>query len=106
MDTGISVIIVTGDFNLNILNVRTSRKIEFLCSQFSFYQSVDQPTHFTEDSTSLIDIILVSNKDYLLLSGVGDPFLNQDLQNYCLVYGIFKFSKPKLKTFFETYVVV
>ena len=99
MDTGISDIIVTGDFNLNMLNIRTSRKIESLCIQFSLYQSIDQPTHFTENSSSLIDIVLVSNKDHLLLSGVDDPFLNQDLRYHCPIYGIFKFSKPKFKTF-------
>ena len=99
VDTGISDIIVTGDFNLNMLNIRTSRKIESLCIQFSLYQSIDQPTHFTENSSSLIDIVLVSNKDHLLLSGVGDPFLNQDLRYHCPIYGIFKFSKPKFKTF-------
>ena len=55
-----------------MLNIRTSRKIEALCIQFSLYQSIDQPTHFTENSPSLIDIVLVSNKDHLLLSGVGD----------------------------------
>ena len=99
VDTGLSDIIVTGDFNLNMLNIRTSRKIESLCIQFSLYQSIDQPTHFTENSSSLIDIVLVSNKDHLLLSGVGDPFLNQDLRYHCPIYGIFKFSKPKFKTF-------
>ena len=87
----ISDIIVTGDFNLNVLNVRTTRKIESLCTQFSFYQSFDQPTHFTENSSSLIDIVLVSDKVHLLLSGVGDPFLNQDRRYHCPMYGIFKF---------------
>ena len=99
VDTGISDVIVTGDFNLNMPNVRTSRKIESLCIQFSFYQSIDKPTHFTENISSLIDTVLISNKDHLLLSGVGDPFLNQELQYHCPVYGILKFSKPKFKTF-------
>ena len=52
VDTGISDITVTGDFNLNMLNIRTSRKIESLCIQFFLYQSADQPTHFTENSSS------------------------------------------------------
>ena len=99
VDTAISDIIVTGDFNLNILSARASRKIESLCLQFSFFQSIDQPTHFTENSSSLIDLLLVSNKDHLLLSGVGDPFLNQGLRYHCPIYGIFKFSKPRVKTF-------
>ena len=99
VDTDISDIIITGDLNLNILSPLTSRKIEAFCSQFSLRQSITEPTHFTEHSSSLIDILLVSNKDHLILSGVGDPFLNQKVRYHCPIYGIFKFSKPKVKTF-------
>ena len=99
VDTDISDIIVTGDFNLNVLNPQMSKKIDSLCTQFSVYQSINQPTHFTEHSSSLIDILLVNNKDQLIVSGVGDPFLNQDVRYHCPIYGIFKFSKPKIKTF-------
>ena len=62
VDTGISDIIITGDLNLNLLNPQTSRKIYSLCTQFSLFQSVTQPTHFTENSSSLIDVILVTIK--------------------------------------------
>ena len=99
VDTNISDIIVTGDFNFNLLNPRSSTKISSLCTQFSFFQAIEQPTHFTENSSSVIDIILVSSKDNLILSGVGDPFLNQDIRYHCPIYGIFKFTKPKCKTF-------
>ena len=99
VDTDISDITVTGDFNLNALNPQMSRKIDSLCTQFSLYQSINQPTHFTEHSSSLIDLLLVNNKDQLVVSGVGDPFLNQDVRYHCPIYGIFKFSKPKIKTF-------
>lgn len=93
---GVSEIIITGDFNLNILNPQTARKINMICTQFSFYQSINQPTHFTETSSSLLDILLVNNKTHLILSGVGDPFLSQEIRYHCPIYGIFKFSKPKL----------
>ncbi|MEW8547336.1 MAG: endonuclease/exonuclease/phosphatase family protein, partial [Candidatus Thiodiazotropha sp.] len=99
VDTGITDILITGDFNLNLLNPQTARKIHSFCTIFSLYQSINQPTHFTENSSSLIDIVLVSNKDSLILSGVGEPFLNQELRYHCPVYGILKFSKPKQKTF-------
>ena len=72
IDTGISDIIITGDFNFNYQNAQARRKIDMLCTQFSLNQQIDQPTHYTEQSSSLIDIILVSNKDNLLFSGVGD----------------------------------
>ena len=64
VDTGISEIIITGDLNLNFLSSPTRRKIEALCTQFMLFQSITQPTHFTETSSSLIDVILVSNKDH------------------------------------------
>ena len=99
LDTGIADIIVTGDFNFNVLNPQTARKIDSFCTQFSLYQSVEQPTHFTENSYSLIEIILVSNKNNLILSGVGDPFLDQELRYHCPIFGIFKFLKPKFKSF-------
>ena len=97
--TGLTDIIITGDLNLNLLNPQTSRKIYSLCTQFSLFQSITQPTHFTENSSSLIDVIFVTNKENLILSGVGEPFLNQELRYHCPVYGILKFSKQKHKTF-------
>ncbi|MCG8113035.1 MAG: reverse transcriptase domain-containing protein [Candidatus Thiodiazotropha taylori] len=98
-DTGISDIVVTGDFNYNFLNPYTKRKIDSFCTQFSLYQAITQPTHFTEHSSSLIDIILVNNKEKLILSGVGEPFLNQDIRYHCPVFGVLKFTKPKSKVF-------
>lgn len=98
-DTGIADIIVTEEFNFNLLNPQMARKIDSFCTQFLLYQSVEQPTHFTENSYSLIDIILVSNKNNLILSGVGDPFIDQELRYHCPIFGIFKFSKPKFKSF-------
>ena len=66
VDTDISEITNTGDLNLNLkfLSSPTRRKIEALCTQFMLFQSITQPTHFTETSSSLIDVILVSNKDH------------------------------------------
>ena len=58
-----------------------------------------QPTHFTEASSSILDILLVSNKSNLILSGVSDPFLGQELRYHCLIYGIFKFAKTKIHSF-------
>ena len=99
IDTNISDIIVTGDFNFDLLNERTSRKIESICTQYSLFQVINQPTNFTEHSATLIDILLVNNKHHLILSGVGDPFLNQELRYHCPIYGILKFSKNKIHSF-------
>ena len=34
-----------------------------------------------------------------MYSGVGDPFLNQEVRYHCPVFGILKYMKPKTKTF-------
>ena len=99
VDTGVSDIIVTGDSNLYMLNPQTARKISSSCDQFSLHQMIKDPTHFTENSSSLIDLVLVSNEDHVIHCGVGDPFLQQELRYHCPVFGVFSFSKPKRKSF-------
>ena len=95
--------IITGDFNLNVTNPNTLRKIESICSQFSLYQLIEEPTHFTEQSSSIIDLFFVTNKDNVVLSGVNDPFLQQNIRYHCPTYVILKFSKPK-STSFERHI--
>ena len=45
----------------------------------------------------MIDILLVNNETHLIVSGVCDPFLNQEIRYHCPIYGIF--SKPKFVSF-------
>ena len=47
-DANISNILITGDFNLNILKDNSSRKVRDICQQFNFQQIINEPTHFTE----------------------------------------------------------
>ena len=70
-----------------------------LCTKFALHQVINQPRHYTEHASSLIDIVLVSNKDNLMFSGVGDPFLTQEVRYHCPVFGILKYVKPKTKAF-------
>ena len=99
IDTGISDIIITGDFNFNLLNEETARKITSLCAQFSLSQCINDYTHYTEHSSTLIDILLVSNNKHLIASGVAEPFLEQDIRFHCPIFGIFNFAKPKFKSY-------
>ena len=101
-DTGINDIVVTGDFNLNVLNQVAFRKVESICNQFDLYQCIKEPTHYTENSSTLLDLLFVSNPECLASSGVGDPFLDYDLRYHCPVYGIFRYQKPSIKTYKRT----
>ena len=82
-DSGIHDIVITGDFNFNMFNSQSSLKINSICEQLSFSQMIQEPTHFTEHSSSLIDIIIVSNKRHVINCGVSDPFLHQDTRYHC-----------------------
>ena len=95
LDTGIPDVVITGDFNYNLLSDQTNRKISSICQQFSLHQCISEPTHYSENASSLIDIILVSNRNSVIFSGAGDPFLSQNTRYHCPVFGILKFSKPK-----------
>ena len=99
LDTQISNIIVTADFNLNVLNQHTSNKISDICTQFSLYQTITEPTHFTEHSSSLKDVVFTSYRSNILYSGETEPFLHQDTRYHCPIYGICKFSKNVRKSF-------
>ena len=50
-------------------------------------------THFTEHSSSIIDLIFAFNKNSILLSGVGEPFLDQNVRYHCPVYFVLNFHK-------------
>ena len=52
-----------------------------------------EPTHFTEHSSSIIDLIFTFNKNSILLSGVGEPFLDQNVRYHCPVYFVLNFHK-------------
>ena len=73
-DTGIEEIVVTGDLNLNMLNPHSRAKILDVCQTYNLTQLINEPTHYTETSSSIIDLILVSNLRSVELSRVSEPF--------------------------------
>ncbi|MES9992730.1 MAG: reverse transcriptase family protein, partial [Candidatus Thiodiazotropha sp.] len=88
-------ILITGDFNLDMAGQRSSRKISDLCQQYNLSQLITEETHFTENSSSLIDLIMTSNTNDILSSGVGDPFLDQNIRFHCPVFCVLNFDKHK-----------
>ena len=94
VDTGIRDIVVTGDFNLNTLSDLHNRKVASISNSFSLDQCISDPTHFTENSASIIDLLFVSNKSSIVSCGVGDPFLDQNIRYHCPIFAVLKFQKP------------
>ena len=92
-DTNVPNITITGDFNLDVSKHASYRKINDLYQHFNLVQIITEPTHYTENSDFIIDLFLVSNKNMVLLSGVGEPFLDQNIRYHCPIYCVYNFDK-------------
>jgi hypothetical protein len=102
IDTNISDIILTGDLNYDALTITSNRKINSITQQFNMSQLIDEPTHFTETSQSLIDLIFVTNINNIVKAGVGEHFLNQEHRFHLPVFCLLKFRKPSQRGFQRT----
>ena len=97
-NTNIVDIIILGDFNCN-MSVNNKNKMTELLQEFNLKQLITEPTHFTENSSSLIDLILVRNNSNILSSGVIDPFIPDQTRYHCPIIVLVKFLRPSTKTF-------
>ena len=100
-DSNINDVFITGDFNLDTLKNTSNQKMSAICQQFSVTQMIVEPTHFTDHSSSIIDLIFASNKNSILLSGVGDPFLDKNVRYHCPVYFVLTFHKNVAPAFYR-----
>lgn len=99
LDTGINDIVITDDLNLNIVSSQSKKKIDDIYMHYNLHQLINEPTLFTESSATIVDLILVRNSTRISMSGVGEPFLNQDIRFHCPVYSSFNFKKSGSKSF-------
>ena len=90
IDAAVSDVIFTGDFNFNLMDYASRNKLLSVTNQYLLHQIIDEPTHFTEKSSSLIDLIFTSNPETVILSGVGEAFFNQNIKYHCPIYSVFK----------------
>ncbi|MCG7881047.1 MAG: hypothetical protein JAY96_05605 [Candidatus Thiodiazotropha endolucinida] len=98
-DSNIQNIIVTGDLNLNYLNESCRRKIHSLFRPYDLKQLIQEPTHFTESSSSLIDLVATNVESSVIYSGVGESVLDQTVRYHCPIFVVFNFSKYKQPCF-------
>ena len=85
LDCTIKDVFVDGDLNLDTMNLQAIKIILGFYQHLNFDQLIVEPTHFTESSSSIIDLIFTSYKSSIMLSGFGDPFLDQNVRYHCLV---------------------
>ena len=79
-DTTTNDIIITGDFDFNMLS-NDGNKLNELMNQYNLKQSVRERTHYnTESSSSFIDLSLFRNPATVLYSGVTDPIIPDQIR--------------------------
>jgi hypothetical protein len=88
---------VTGDFNDNQLDVNNV-KMRTISMQYSLQQLVEDPTNFTEHSSSLIHLILNNDVNFVPYAGVGPPLLDQVRYHYPVI-AFLNAPKPVSKSF-------
>ena len=90
-NTNIIDIFILGDFNYNLQNNNVN-KITELIQEYSLTQLITEDTHYTENSSSLIDLILARNKTHVLTtSGVIDTFILNQIRYHCPTIVLLKY---------------
>ena len=88
--TKIADIIITGDFNINML-VNGNNKMTDVTQLYNLKQLIQEPTHFTENSSSL--------RSSAFKCSVIDNFIPHQTHYHCPSHLLMKFIRPKLKSF-------
>ena len=79
-----------------------NNKIRDTMLHYNLSQVIKDATHFTENSSSLIDLILLRNTANMLTSDVIDNFLPDQIRHHSLVCPIIvllKFLRPSVKSY-------
>lgn len=98
-NSSINDLIILGDFNCDMSNLTPTNKISQLCLSYTLTQLIDEHTHFTEHSSSLIDLILVSKPQNVTYNGVSSPFVPDLIRYHCPSLICLNYIKYKQKSY-------
>ena len=96
-NTHIVDLFLLGDFNYD-LSQNASNKMTKIQS-YDLKQLIQEQTHFTENSSLLIDLILARNTSNVLTNCGADCFLLDQIRYHCPIVLLLKFFRPSVKTF-------
>lgn len=98
VDTKIKSIIITGDFNENQLNINNN-KVKDILSLYDLHQLITVPTSITENSETLIDLLITNNTQNVIYSNVFEPFLDVNIRFHKPIVALLKSPKFKNQAF-------
>ena len=90
-------ILIAGDFNIN--QTMPSNKLSNLIKSYNAHQLINNPTHFTENSNSIIDVFIVKHAHNVISSFVSDPITTALTRYHCPIACVLKFTKPKTSNY-------
>ena len=70
-DSHITDLVILGNFNSDLLKPMHANKIHNLTNSYNLHQLIDEPTHQTENSSSLLDQVIVKKTENQVYSGVS-----------------------------------
>ena len=93
-------IVLSGDFNINMMdtNNHTTNDFQSALTQFNFEQLIQEPTRTTENSSTLIDLIITDRKSLVTACEVI-PCTN--ISDHDGVYAILNVKLPKYEQHFK-----
>ena len=95
--SNIKQIFILGDFNSNY-NLDNS-KIHEIISSFNMHRLINEPTHFTETSSSLIDLIISNDLESVNVAEVANPFIPNLIGFHCPTFLVLKLKRPIKQNF-------
>ena len=78
-NAGIDRIMVMSDFFDNQLIAGPSH-LKYIIVENGLYQAISEPTYFCKNSSSLLDPLIINNKDILTYHEVGENILEADVR--------------------------
>lgn len=91
-----------GDFNVDLLNENNSGYLQFtnFLNKYGLCQIIEQPTRVTDNTQTLLDLIISSSSD--IVAG-NEVFKMDDISDHHLVTSYLKIKKTKQPPIFRTY---
>ena len=87
------------DWNLPHVNSEAGNKLADMLIQNNLYQIITEPTRYSDNSASLLDLIITDSPHMFLTSGVSPPLANLD---HCTIYGTLDIKLHRSKAFKRT----
>lgn len=97
-NTNIENVLITGDFNDNIRNSKNC-KISGFIKDIGMTQLISNSTHFTENSETILNLLIVNDTEKIDFFGMGENVLPSTTLYHCLVYCVLKLPKSYTRTF-------